>query len=335
MWSSRTALGLAVLALVGCDRRADTLLPENKSTAPSVVEAGELRVLTADEYQEYLSASDRLAWCEQTDDNGARNCLYAQVGPPEIGKKGGATYTFKGTGGSVCLVVDPETVFWNQARAATNPDERFVYADYQADDGDIDMFAGLTSYYTGSPGVELGDFTGYYTDSLGRQIEIEYGECTQNSTVSDITNAHAGRATPEYCTIDTELREGVEFTVMLETFSVPLNDGTLSFGAMAVEGTCRRLNGTGIDECTIKGESLDPENGEVLSCSEALETAYCMTADDTETDTERAWLDQGYSMLTAFCCANPGVCGDDVDDTMCLNFPEDQFCSEMPSLCCQ
>ena len=113
------------------------------------------------------------------------------------------------------------------------------------------MFAGLSSYYTGSPGLEIGDFKGIYTDSLGNKVEIEYGECVQSSQYT--ANAHAGRGAAEFCTIDTNNRVGVEYTVVLESFSIPLDDGSLSFGVAVLEGSCSDYT---INECLIPGESL-------------------------------------------------------------------------------
>ena len=84
-------------------------------------------------------------------------------------------------------------MFWNQSVAADNARTNYSYPDLEEDDGDIDMFAGLSAYYTGSPGVEIGDFTGFYPDSLGNQIEIEYGLCTQVGAQGQ-DDSHAGRA---------------------------------------------------------------------------------------------------------------------------------------------
>jgi hypothetical protein len=284
-----------------------------------------------------LNSEDRKEWCDEAADTGgdARRCFYGDVGQPELGLRGGATFTFKGTGEWVCLVVDPETVFWNASIQDIDPTTAspYRYPDEFSDDGDIDIFSGLSSYYNGSPGVELGDFKGYYTDSLGRQIEIEYGECSQNgSSQSGITNAHAGRGTAEYCDINTDLREGVEYTAVLETFSVPLDDGVLSFGTMIVEGRCSQVQG-GMDECTLLGEGTtsqlsDPTDGEkdARACTEKLEKASC----------------NGY--LREFCCANPEMCHDDPPEGACIQdwdgdgtaeeFEEEQretFCSEPES----
>jgi hypothetical protein len=169
--------------------------------------------------------------------------------------------------------------------------------------------------------VELGDFKGFYTDSLGQEVEIEYGECFQTGAQTGMTDAHAGRATVEYCGINTDQRVGIEYTVVLETVSVPLDDGVLSFGAVVLEGRCARLGPT---ECTIRGEALDPETGKALACTDKLERAQCD------------------KQLGPFCCANPEMCGDNVPDDACeeevydidgIANTRDEWC-EATGLCC-
>ena len=318
---------MATSAGIGCDRSGRDILPAETKQL-SVIEIGEMAVLTTAELEEFQAQADPAAWCAEpaSDDSDAVRCFYGQLGHPELGIKGGATFTFQGTGETVCLLVDPETVYWSESISIQSRNENYAYPDYLADDGDIDLFGGLSSYYTGSPGVELGDFKGYYTDSLGRELEIEYGECTQiGHSMSGITNAHAGRGTVEYCSIETEERAGVEYTAVLETFAVPLNDGVLSFATMVVEGTCGNINKpNGIDECTIMGESLDPKSGlkgkavEYLECTEILEVASCD------------------SMLQEFCCANPEMCSDSPPEDVCVDFDREAFCSDGETMqyCC-
>ena len=195
-----------------------------------------------------------------------------------------------GTGDDVCVVLDPETVFWNQAIAPTamQSEEPVRLPDYFDDDGDLDLFGGMSSYYTGSPGVEIGDFRGFYTDSKGELIEIQYGECNQIG-YGGVDGAHAGRAKPEFCTIDTDQQEGVEFTIVMETWAVPLDDGVLSFGVAVMDERCPRVD---TSECFIRTESLD-DDGNPKYCTDKLEAAQCD------------------SKLGPFCCANPEMCGDE------------------------
>ena len=193
-----------------------------------------------------------------------------------------------------------------------------VLYDLEEDDGDIDLFAGLSSYYTGSPGIELGDFKGFYTDSLGKEIEIEYGECIQYGARQGMNNAHAGRAAAEFCTINTENREDVLYTVVLESFSIPLSDGALGFGAVVVNGQCG--SDRPVDECTLYGEGLieqrdedgsikyDEATGEMIAsaraCTVQLEAAACADS------------------LHLYCCEYPLMCGEDADRTICENLEE-------------
>jgi hypothetical protein len=229
-------------------------------------------------------------------------CYFGELGQAGVETQGGATYTFNAPvdadSGEVCLMVDPETVFWAESISPVARDDEFGYPDYYDDDGDIDMFAGLSSYYNGSPGQELGDFTGFYTDSLGTTVEIEYGECFQTGFPSGMNTAHAGRGTTEYCGIIVEQRPNIEYTVVLETFNVPLDDGVLSFGAAAVGGRCLRM---GPNECTFRDESqrVDGDKLSKRECVDKLEDAVCS------------------NKRSSFCCANPDMCGDHPPDDLC------------------
>jgi hypothetical protein len=247
---------------------------------------------------------------------------FGQLGRAPDLTQGGATFTFIGTGDDVCVIVDPETVFWNQSIAPSNRQDQFAYPDYFDDDGDLDLYGGMSSYYTGSPGVEIGDFKGFYTDSKGELIEIEYGECNQNG-YNGVDGAHAGRGTTEFCTIDTDQQEGVEFTVVMETWSVPLNDGVLSFGVTVMNERCPRVD---TSECFIRNESLNSD-GSPVSCTDKLESAQCS------------------AQLASFCCANPEMCGDEnfVEDRLCQGLfdiegekvSRNAWCEANPALCCE
>ena len=208
-----------------------------------------------------------------------------------------------------------------------NPDDKYSYADLEQDDGDIDLFAGLSSYYTGSPGVELGDFKGFYTDALGNSVAIEYGECFQYGAQSGMNNAHAGRATAEYCTINTSNRVDKLYTVVLESFAVPLDDGALGFGAVVLDGSCGDYV---INECTLFGEGLEAQfdendevslddNGEQVAlaraCTVQLEQASCDGA------------------LQSFCCEYPALCGEDGDRDQCETAPALPDNLNCPSYC--
>lgn len=319
MKTEKLAAAALLLGLTACDRAADDLLPQVNEAAPQVVEIGELPVLPASATSE-MSAT----YCDSESEN--PNCYYGQVRATDGVTVGGATFSFKGTGSNVCVVVDPESLTWNQYIGAGNSSLTWGYPDNNADDGDLDLFGGLTSYYTGSPGVEIGDFTGFYTDSLGRQIEIDYVECYNESPYTG-GEAHAGRGAPEYCTINTAGRAGIDYTVVLETFSVPRDDGLLAFSAAVFEGRCNSLTDyvglAGVTECTMTGESRD-EAGDLIDCSRQREFAYCL---NTNSPNKR--------YLTAFCCQNPEACGEDPPDDICADVAEniDELCSEYPNLC--
>lgn len=322
-------VGLVGLSLVACDRSGDDYVPAADGTYPPVIDVGEMAVMTADLLTEMRSqGGNARTWCQENlDENGNPYCYYGLLGQPPTGVKGGATFTFRGTGDRVCIVTDPETVFWNTAVASVNPNDSYSYADLEQDDGDIDLFAGLSSYYTGSPGVELGDFQGFYTDALGNSVAIEYGECFQYGAQSGMNNAHAGRASAEYCTINTSNREEKLYTVVLESFAVPLDDGALGFGAVVLDGSCGDYV---INECTLFGEGLEAqfdandeivkdENDEIVAlartCSVQLEQASCDGA------------------LQSFCCDYPAMCGEDGDRSQCETAPALPDNLNCPSYC--
>lgn len=345
---------IVLSGLTGCDRNAKDLVPSPSKDYPGVIEIGELEVVDPDTLNSFVAKQQgTLAYIQPNLENNAGNpkwdsedpdldgltgqqrydqhveatgtlpYYFGQLGQAVDGKKGGATFTFEGTGDELCIVVDPETVFWSQSIAPADRQDNFAYPDYYNDDGDLDLFAGMSSYYTGSPGVEIGNFTGFYTDSKGEVVEIEYGECFQSGAQTGMDDAHAGRATTEYCTVDTDQKAGIEYTVVLDTFSVPLDDGVLSFGVAVVNERCSRIDKS---ECFIRGESLNA-NGQTKTCTDKLEAAQCA------------------AQLGAFCCANPEMCGDEgaVEPDLCENIygeddagarlDRDGWC-ESTDLCC-
>lgn len=300
----------AALLVASCDRNNTAALPDPGDDVPQVIEIGELQVLTQEELGEMqaglANGIDPKTWCEEVDEEGRPRCFFGQVASTDASFRGGATFTYRGTGGDVCVLVDPETVFWSHSVASSNPEPSFRVPDEVTDDGDIDLFSGLSSYYTGSPGVEIGDFQGFYTDSQGREVVIEYGACFQAGGRIGFNTAHAGRATAEFCTVNTDQRAGIEYTAVLETWSVPFDDGALSFATLVVEGDCRDA-AISANECTIIGEARDVD-GNFRTCTEKLEQAFC----DED--------------LTAYCCANPEMCGENEDplNTCAGAYGEDQ-----------
>lgn len=314
-----------LFALSGCDRSGLDLLPPQSDLAPKVVELGELQVLSGDDVPSPFTPSN----CNSEDEEGRLNCYYGMVSATDGVEVGGATFGFRGTGGNVCVVVDPEAVFWNKYIGGSDSSGVWGYPAPTVNSGDLDLFGGLSSYYTGSPGVEIGDFKGFYTDSLGRQIEIDYVECYNSSPYDSTVEAHGGRGAPEYCTIDTSGREGILYTIVLETFKVPNDDGLLAFGTTVLDGSCGGGGGLvggggAITECSLLGESLD-DAGNTLPCSVGLELAYCLNIEEAASA----------RVLSRFCCSFPEMCGDNPDAEICADHSTTEFCDEYPDVCAQ
>ena len=327
----KNSLWTVLVFLAACDRSGAELIPQPNGEFPAVIDIGEMAVMSAAQVEDLQSeGSGSKAWCDSnTDADDNPYCFYGMLGQAEAGVKGGATFTFRGTGSRVCIIVDPESVFWNTSVASVNANLQYTYKDLEEDDGDIDLFAGLSSYYTGSPGVELGDFQGVYTDSLGNSVQIEYGECFQYGSQTGMNNAHAGRAAVEYCSINTENRENKLYTVVLESFSIPLDDGSLGFGAMVVEGACGDYT---LNECAMYGESLIPKRNDDGS----IQTTEASGLADAFSRTCTVQLEQAScnGKLLEFCCEYPYMCGEDANPDVCDNIteplPEQYNC---PSYC--
>jgi hypothetical protein len=306
----RWAFGGTVMlaALTGCRDVRDNFRPV-LTDAPFVYDMGELRVIGNDELEASLgnpqSISDAL--------------VYGQLGAGEnAGQYGGATFNFTGTGGDVCVVVDPEALFWNKeiSQDATN---RYKYEDVFEDDGDVDLSVGLTAYYTGSPGEEVGTFDATYTDDLGTEHTLAFDECVQTGLFGD--PAHAGRATVEYCTIDTSLRPGVSYTALLKTFALPIDDSILNFGAMVYDGPCATQSNDveqpdGTTQTVVTGLTwLDTDGVVNHGASECVIPNEVGNAEaDGEAPDEKAWFPDAE---TAYCSGKGkfnSFCSDHVDD---------------------
>ena len=252
-----------------------------------------------------------------------QNTIYAELAPANTTEFGGATFTFQGTGGNVCIWVDPEVVSWNTAinRSPSEEARFWTYPDNVYDDADIDIIAGPSVFYTGSPG-RIGDFQVAYEDSLGNDVQIELASCPSTESVFGFP-AFAGRGVPEYCTINTAGAEGVSYTVVLRNFSTPLDDSRGAFGLLLTRGSCLDLFeaftdetteggglGGGSDvvdairaECLIKGEAIEPfpvdgdasdyapffgydaVRDSVWARSENLEEAFCSNEADGTLET--------------------------------------------------
>lgn len=248
-----------VSAFVACDRDSTQYFPQPVDEYPGVVDLGNFTPLTASEWLDPSARMDK--------------SIYAGLGEnANPGQWGGATFTFQGTGGTVCVIVDPEAVFWNTSVDVRSPADGFVCEDNNYDDGDLDLEVGLSAYYNGTPGVSIGNFEQVYEDSLGNEVVFEANEC-QMIGFRGQAGAHAGRATPEFCAIDTSLHPGRDYTVLLRLWSVPADDFVVHYAASVVE-----IDG---DDCSdaISAVAADPEcvlqnegTGEGFG---ALEELYC------------------------------------------------------------
>jgi hypothetical protein len=248
--------GLAAtwLALTACNQNGDRFFPE--------IAVPDVYILEGKDGGDVVPAD-----ITSIDDIRA-NTIYAEVGPARTTGYGGVTFEIVGTGNPVCLWVDPEVAFWSEAIAArpSEADRKWAYPDNVFDDGDIDLFAGLSVYYTGSPGESIGDFVVQYEDSLGNLVPVSLAACPNrfNDPVGD--PASGGRGSPDWCTLPTtEL--GVSYTVLLRTWSTPLDDDRLAFGLLVANGDCDDVKDIGFgdllssleaEECVITGEAIKP-----------------------------------------------------------------------------
>jgi hypothetical protein len=275
-----------MLAFVaGCDRDMIGLTPEPNENYPGVVDLGEITPVLESSFLADPSA----------------NSFYHILGPAGIGARGGATATFKGTGGKVCIITDPESVYWTQAVAVEGAREDFIFGDNLADDGDVDLEAGLSAFYNGSPGIEMGDFEAVYEDSLGNEAYIEFNECTILDWYGNV-GGHDGRGAIEYCTIDTSTHPGKDYTVVLNAFSIPINDDLLSYAFAVIE--LEAADGEGLDDVT---------------CQSHLTLNECTLRNEVGTD-EYYDLEDAYCNedQLAYCACHPSQCGE-ID---CVAYPE-------------
>jgi hypothetical protein len=258
------AVGL-VSAFVACDRDNTQYFPQPVAEYPGVVDLGPFTPLTL---ADWLDPSVRV-----------EKSIYDGLGENENpGQWGGATFTFQGTGGRVCVLVDPESVFWVQSVDARSPTDGYLCEDDNYDDGDLDLEVGLSAYYNGTPGVSIGNFEQVYEDSLGNEVVFEANECLMNGQRGQ-AGAHAGRATPEFCEIDTSLHPGRDYTVLLRLWSVPADDYVVHYAATVVElgidDSCEDLTSAVASnpECALENEGTGEGFGtvEALFCAGELD----------------------------------------------------------------
>lgn len=262
----RPTLFLTALVFSGCNYSGDWLLPAPIEGVPAVIDLGTIEVATGTDRAQVRS-----------------KVIYAEVGPGDGVLPGGATARFIGSGGPMCVWVDPELVYWNQAVGARASGGRnWSWPDNTYDDGDIDVLVGPSLVYDGIPGERMGDFTVRQRDALGNEFIAEYQSCfkDRDSIFGGNVYQHAGRGTPEKCLIpSTEV--GVPYTIAATAWTLPLDDYRLGFAMVVYDGDCvsadrdnpvalaNVLSGdpfgffeiadrTQWEECTLTGEAIDP-----------------------------------------------------------------------------
>ncbi len=217
MMSGKTSLLflLAAAAAAGCiDPMPDGVRQANRGDAPRIVDlddTGTFVIGTAGQMTVTLSGPNK-----------------------GDGERGGATATFLGTGGPMCVILDPENQF-----------DTLSYAD----DGDSDLFVGRAADYTGQPGISIGEFRGDYVDSLGVPHTLDQNLCLQFD-INGLPGAHAGSGSPENCAIETVA--GTPYILLAETFSVPVDDDELVVALEVLNGGCP----------TVDEDTLDLDNPE-------------------------------------------------------------------------
>lgn len=241
-------LPLLLLLLLGCNYDAMSLLQnEGAADVQDLDAAANPPLLDGGQYEGTLLGSD--------------------IGG---GNYSGATFTIAGTGERVCLIIDPQSVWRDDLQLGPEGDVSNPWMeDHPYDDGDLDLLAGLASYYTGTPGTELGDFFGTFPDSNGVDRAIDLNLCQMNDYHGQASGT-AGRATPEWCSFETD--PGVTYMGVLRVFSVPVDDDELRYLLDVRSGACPSQ----VDECTLRGDTdVLPEGLELPEDYSSLESMYC------------------------------------------------------------
>ncbi len=259
--TSLTAL-LAVLALAGCDLDGRTLL---QSYDP---ETGQTRPVTVVD----LDRVDGAPTICTEDDLSACEPYLGELGPSDIGTGtlSGSTLTIQGSGGRVCVIIDPQSVFQDDRMLdpagveTANP----YMADFPYDDGDLDMLAGLASYYTGTPGELMGDFVNNFVDDNGVGRRVDLNLCLQEDNHGQ-TGGTSGRATPEMCSFDT--LPDTPYRIAMYAYSVPVDDNLLKYALVVHQGACPAV----LNECTLRGDRDRPEAGTLPFEVDNVESMFC------------------------------------------------------------
>ncbi len=250
----------AILALAACDLNPQPLLQNYRDGETQPAHVVDLNNLPADELFPDVDAPEPYL-----------GKLYG--GNVGTGQTSGATFDFTGTGDRVCVIIDPQSVWRDDLQLGGNGEEYWnpFMDDMPHDDGDLDLQVGLASFYTGTPGVEMGDFFQSFPDSNGVDRAVDLNICLQRDE-HGITGASSGRATPEWCSFDTA--NGVEYRVALRVWSVPVDDNELRYALAVRTGECP----PSINECTLRGDAdYEPEYRDILPGGrfDTVEELYC------------------------------------------------------------
>jgi hypothetical protein len=191
------------------------------------------------------------------------------------GAHSGATATFTGTGGRVCLIIDPQSVWRDDRWIDESGSEQInpFMVDHPYDDGDVDLQAGLAAFYTGTPGEKMGDFINSFPDENGVERRIDLNNCLLEDRFG-IVGAAAGRGTPEWCAFDTEADR--QYRIAITVFSVPTDDDELKYAFEIRDGDCP----TFVSECTLRGDYDDHENTDLPNDFDNVEDMYCRGPDN-------------------------------------------------------
>ena len=258
----KSALAALFVLAGGCDLDGRALL---QNYDPVTGESRPVTVVDLDD------ATDAPVVCEE-DDLTLCEPYVGELGPSDVGTGtlSGASYTFVGTGGRVCVVIDPQSVFRdNRMRDASGTETVNPFMeDFTFDDGDLDVIAGLASYYTGTPGEIMGDFVNTFYDDNGVGRRVDLNLCLQEDNHGQVGGT-AGRATPEMCGFDT--LPDTPYRVALYAFSVPVDDNTLKYAFVVRDGDCP----TTIDECALRGDRDRPAPGTLPFERDNVEDMYC------------------------------------------------------------
>jgi hypothetical protein len=248
---------LLLAALVGgCDIDQSRFVPDVIEGVPDAPDFGVVELVTYD--VETVDVDQLLADIRA-------NTIYAEIGPTGTSLQGGATLSFTGTGGDVCVLLDPELLSWVQSVSPSNPLEDFVYPDNLFDDGDLDLRVGQSVFYTGTTGQIIGDFVIRFEDSLGVETLQNQNACIYPGSSPDFPIYFGGRGALETCAVESTI-PGTSYTVVMETFSLPIDDARLAFGVALIEGDClqldqvlaSRMSDFYLRECIIRGEAVKP-----------------------------------------------------------------------------